>query len=321
MKKILLLTVLLLSSVTSAWSQTEVHLIINHRLGNNALSSSQTASNNLGDQFKIQRLDYYIAEITLYHDGGQETQVNDHYLLVKAVNEGHLRTDSLGVFSISQLDSIRFGIGVDGSRNHADISTYDPKHPLSYQSPSMHWGWSAGYRFVAIEGVAGPSMNQAWQLHGLGDNNYGYTTVVTSGNWNGNILSIAINGDYEKTLKNMNVDGSLIYHGSSSHAVTLLDNFKNEVFSAGSGSLETEDYQAINWQLYPNPSSGVIHVKIPEGEKAYHVEIRDLSGQLIERKEFSNTNSLELDLQQSGLYMVSLYQDNALVDTQRLIVQ
>ena len=194
MKKILLLIGLSIIS-HGLMAQSNVYFLLNHKLAGSPYSPNAMAANNLGDQFKIQRLDYYISEITLYHDAGQVTDITDHYILVKAGREYDLRLDSLGTYTISQLDSVRFGIGVDGGRNHSDISTYTPEHPLSFQSPSMHWGWTAGYRFVAIEGSTGASMNLGWQIHGLGDNNYGYVTVATNGVWNGSNLTIAIDAD------------------------------------------------------------------------------------------------------------------------------
>lgn len=306
--------------VSSAWAQTDVHLLINHKLGPAVYNSNTTASNNLGDQFKINRLDYYLAEIVLYHDGGQATAVTDHYILVKAGREGSIRLDSLGSFAITQLDSIRFGIGVDAGKNHSDISTYASGHPLSYQSPSMHWGWAAGYRFVAIEGVTGTSMNLGWQIHGLGDNNYGYTTIVTSGTWSGNQLTIAIDADYEKALKDIAVSGSLNYHGSSSHAVGLLNNFKTEVFSAGSGSIGLTETTEPNWSIYPNPSSGICQIDLRNYDADMHVEIRDVRGQLLQVLAVQN-KQLRIELESAGIYLVNLCQGSEILSTQKLIIQ
>lgn len=320
MKKIIFSMALCLGLSSAARAQADVHLLINHKLGSSTYSSNTTATNNLGDQFKINRLDYYLAEITLYHDGGQATAVTDHYILVKAGREGSLRLDSLGNFNITQLDSIRFGIGVDGGRNNSDISTYASGHPLSYQSPSMHWGWAAGYRFVAIEGVTGTSMGLGWQIHGLGNQNYGYTTVATSGNWNGSQLTIAIDADYEKALKDIAVSGSLNYHGSSGQAISLLDNFKSEVFSAGSGSVSLSEAEAPKWSVYPNPSSGICQIELGNQDTDMHIEIRDLRGQLVQLIPVQN-NQLSIELESAGIYLVNLCQGQEILDTQKLIIQ
>lgn len=36
----------------------------------------------------------------------------------------------------------------------------------------MHWGWEAGYRFIALEGKSGPYVNQELQFHCIGDEFY-----------------------------------------------------------------------------------------------------------------------------------------------------
>lgn len=320
MKKIIFSLAICFGLSSAAWSQTEVHLLINHKLGSASLNSRQTGSNDLGNQFQIQRLDYYLAEITLYHDGGQETKLNDHYILVKALNEGPIRIDSLGNYPITQLDSIRFGIGVDGSRNNSDIATYPSDHPLSFQSPSMHWGWAAGYRFVAAEGLTGSNMNLNWQVHALGNSNYGYATVVISGSLSGNDLTIALDADYEKAFAGILVDGSLNYHGTSNQAVGLLDNFKSQVFSAGSGSIGLMETTNLEWSLYPNPSNGLCQIEIPANESGISAEVRDLSGSLIKVIALESVKT-SIEIEEAGIYLLSLRKDQAVLSTQKLIIQ
>lgn len=320
MKKIILSMAICLGLTSAAWSQTEVHLLINHKISGASLNSRQTGSNDLGNQFQIQRLDYYLAEITLYHDGGQETNISDHYILVKALKEGPIRFDSLGNYAITQLDSIRFGIGVDGSRNNTDIATYPADHPLSFQSPSMHWGWAAGYRFVAVEGLTGSNMSLGWQVHALGNSNYGYATVITSGTQSGNDLTIALDADYEKAFSGILVDGSLNYHGTSNQAVSLLDNFKTAVFSAGSGAIGLSENAAIEWSLYPNPSNGICQIEIPANESGMSVEVRDLSGSLMKVMALENAKTT-IEMEAAGIYLLSLRKDQTVLSTQKLIIQ
>lgn len=319
MKKTILIAALCWLAYSPAFAQAEVHLLINHRLGSSTFDPNLATSNNLGDPFTIDRLDYYIAEITLYHDGGQETKVDNHYVLVKTAEELSLRTDSLGIFQITQLDSIRFGIGVDGDQNHQDISAFPPDHPLFHQNPSMHWGWAAGYRFVAIEGLAGAATNQVWQVHALGDNNYGFATVVTAGNWDANVLTIAIDGDYQKALKDIPVDGSLLYHGTSSSATSILNNFQTEVFSPGSGSLRLLENASLEWGIYPNPSNGQISLNLSQDLEGISVEIKDLSGRVIYWQDLGIEPSTSIEIKEAGVYLVSLYQGQQLIGTQRLI--
>ena len=56
----------------------------------------------------------------------------------------------MGPWDIEGVRGVKLHLGVDPAHNHADPSTYASDHPLSLQNPTMHWGWSAGYRFMAI---------------------------------------------------------------------------------------------------------------------------------------------------------------------------
>ncbi len=319
-KNILSIALALIFSL-SAGAQSEVHLLINHRLGANTYDANTTTSNNLGDQFNIKRLDYYLAEIVLYHDGGQVTPITDHYVLVKVGREGHVRLDSLGNHNITQLDSIRFGVGVDAGKNHSDISAYPSQHPLSFQSPSMHWGWSAGYRFVAIEGQTGSSMNLGWQIHGLGDNNYGYVTIPTAGSWSGSDLTIAIDGDYAEALRDIPVSGSLNYHGSSAQAVTLLSNFQNHVFSAGAGNVSLNQNSLAELKVYPNPSKGQVSIKSRGLGTNTILEVRDMQGRLVLSRPISKNGSTDLQIEAAGIYMVQLIEGSMPIAQERLVVK
>lgn len=297
----------------------DVYLRINHLLGSVKFDPNHTASNDLGDNFNVKRLDYYISEITLIHDGGQQTQVAGHYLLVKAMEQTN---DLLGSFNITTLEGIQFGIGVDPGVNHSDITLYTSGHPLSFQSPSMHWGWAAGYRFVAMEGKAGSAMNQSWELHALGDGNYGYASVNTAGTMDGNDLVVALDADYEQALKGIPVSGSLNYHGENQQAITIINNFKNSVFSEGNASIGIQENLLGLLEITPNPSSGRIYLQLAEGvNNNSTISIRDLTGRLIMERSFNSYPAMEVDIAHKGLYIVSLHEDGVLRGSSKLIIQ
>ena len=176
MKRIALLFAIAFSSIT--FGQTNVYFSIEHKLGNQPFAFQTAATNNLGNQFDVKRLQYYISSIELVHDGGTVTPVVDKYMLVNANDSTY---ESLGSFNITNLEAIRFGIGVDASKNNLNPATYPANHPLAPKSPSMHWGWAAGYRFVAFEGKAGSSLSQIVELHALDNSNYFIQTVPTNG--------------------------------------------------------------------------------------------------------------------------------------------
>lgn len=317
MKKLYLFSALVFL-VSTSFGQSNVYLKINHKLGASNFQFSTPASNNNNVQFNVERLQYYVDEIKLVHDGGMETAVPNTWLLVDA---GTTVNEMLGSFSINTLEGIKFGIGVESAYNHLDPSSYASSHPLAPQFPSMHWGWSAGYRFVAMEGKSGSNFNQTYEIHALEDQNYFTTSISTAGTMNGSDLIIELDADYEEALRNIDVSTGVINHGGNGEAVTLLQNFRDHVFSASgvSTSLEDEMANASEAGLYPNPAvaNQPIHIS---GTSIGEVEIvvSDLSGKVLAN--IPATGIAEVSIQTPGIYMVSIFDQGKRVSSQKLIV-
>ncbi len=317
--KILLIAMLVLG--LSSYAQQNVYLKINHKLGANTFAYNQSASNNLNNQFNYTRVEYYISKIVLIHDGGQRTPVTDSYILVKA--NTNLNTQ-LGNFSINSLEAIEFGIGVDTSNNHADITTFPSGHALSFQNPSMHWGWAAGYRFVALEGITGSGMNQSWQLHALGDKNYNLATINTAGHSSGSDLIISLDADYEKAVKNITINPNLNYHGEDQQAPTVLGNFQTEVFTAGTAIIGMEELESAPiFTLFPNPSSGRVTLTLETHiAKNTQLQVVSTTGEIIQNLQPIAGDEVELIMAKPGLYFIRLSNTaQGLMYTQKLLVR
>ncbi len=318
MKKITsLLTILAFAGMAHA--QQDVHFKINHKLGAQNFAMNTTATNDLGNSFQFTRIDYYVSQIRLYFDGGQDTLLSDTYVLVKGDQPTN---ELLGNFNFSALEKVEFSIGVDNAANHSDPSARPSGHPLSFQSPSMHWGWAAGYRFAALEGQTGASMNQTWQLHALGDKNYGFATVTTAGVQSGNDLIIDIDGDYTKAFAGVTVDANLNYHGEDLQAPSVLQNFQNLVFTEASGGIGIEELQNISMKLSPNPTSSKINLVLENAElKDAQVIVTDMLGRTVFEGGFSTQSKAEISFERKGMYLVSLKLEGQVVETQKVIVQ
>ena len=169
MKRLFILLTLLNYGFLQILAQNEVVFNIHQKMGEQSFQFNVPVKNNLGNDFEFTRLQYYISEISIIHDGGQKTDVEDFWLLVSADQDV---SASLGVFNIEEVEAIHFYIGVDPGHNHANPADYPTGHPLAPQNPSMHWGWASGYRFIALEGKGSENLNQVVQLHGLWDDNY-----------------------------------------------------------------------------------------------------------------------------------------------------
>jgi hypothetical protein len=284
MRSILTLSLL----ISSIWlnAQVNVQLSIVHHLNNVEFNLNQEASNNLDEVFSLDRVEYYISDVVLVDAGGVETPVSNHWILVDA---SELTLDDLGVFDVSEVDRIRFSVGVGPDVNNLDPASYPSDHPLAPQFPSMHWGWAAGYRFVAMEGNSGEMMSQLFQVHALGNANYFETEVDVTSEMVGSDLVVEIYANYAKAIEDISVEAGMIVHGDYGEAITLLQNFRDYVFSGSevvSPPISTgiDLTSGFEISLYPNPTlNNSIQIDLGSNQmEDLTLEIYDMTGRLLD---------------------------------------
>lgn len=320
MKKLNIFIAAVLIACTAS-AQKTVNLQINHKLGTDSFALNKEAKNNIGTSFNVSRLEYYISEISIVHDRGTETKIKDFWILENAANS---KKHSLGQLNITSVDSIKFSIGVNKEVNHADPSQYALGHPLAPKSPSMHWGWASGYRFVAIEGKAGLDLNKHYEIHAIGDQYYYNQSIpVTASDDNGDLL-IELNADYELALKNIDVSKNVITHGDFDEAVDLLQNFWTDVFSSNSGAkntLKTSELEIQGLSVYPNPSvDGQVHFDFEKGSNVSNIQLFSLQGKLLSEYMVSGATELSLQLS-SGMYIARISGANGQYINKKLVIQ
>jgi len=307
----------------SAYSQSDVYLKINHLLGTSPFAFNTTVSNNLGDNFDVSRMEYYISSISITHDGGTVTNIPNTWILANAsspVNE------LLGNYNITTIESVSFSIGVETPTNHNDPSLLAASSPLSPKSPSMHWGWSPGYRFVAMEGMAGfTTPNQVFELHGLGDANYYDQTILTSGSSDVNGLIIELNADYEQAVKSINVASGIISHGEINEAKNMLKNFRDNVFTTVESSVAVDEIIKgdNHFKMYPNPKQNgeALTFKYDGNLVNPTIEVVDLSGRIIAIQKLDNSHQLVFNGLDKGVYFVNLKSiSGEVTNTEKLII-
>lgn len=323
MKRIILFVLVLgaLSFQTNA--QSNVILNINHKLGDADFAMNQAAKNNMDHDFKVTRLEYYISEISLIHDGENETLIEDLWILV---NAGRKTEVDLGEYDIVNLEKLRLHIGVDPEHNHLDPSSYPNSHPLAPRAPSMHWGWTAGYRFVALEGHGGESLNQLVQLHGLGDNNYFTTEIELDASAEDNVLSIQLDADYTRALENISVNSGVIVHGDNFEAKQCLENFRDFVFSPSGTTSTTIDFSEVSeFNIFPNPvANGISTLKLDlkESGNKYDLTITSVNGkQLQSLQGVLDGQTLDFSNQTAGMYFVNLIKEGQTIITKKVFVK
>ena len=305
----------------AAIAQQEVVLRFDHMVDNEPLVlKAEYTEPGQGYDFSITRLQYYVAEIEITHDGGQKTMIENTWLLVTAPEE----TDfDLGSHNINSVEAISYWVGVDPDHNHLDPTQYETGHPLAPKNPPMHWGWAAGYRFVCLEGKTGMNLILTYQIHALGDDNYFQVKLETGGYMEEGKLVIPLLADYMGMYRDIDISDGTIEHGEEGYAITLLENFSDNVYSAVyfTDVVENEFEGAFN--IGPNPATNGLskaRLQLPSGND-YSLKVMDLNGRMIQNHKLIGGNHiLNLEPGQAGVYFVQLSQNGSPVVTEKLIV-
>lgn len=313
----------LFAFIVLGWSihaQNNVQLNIHHKLADADFAFNEGAKNNMDHDFNVSRLQYYISGISLLHDGGTETAIDNLHVLVNASQPTEV---DLGDLDVTEVEAIHFYIGVAPDFNHLDPASYPMGHPLAPSFPSMHWGWAAGYRFVAIEGKGGSSYNQLYQLHGLGDGNYFKTEVALDLSAENGEVIINLDGDYTRVLEDISVNSGVIVHGEYGAAKKALENFRDYVFSPSGVASSTIDFSEVtDFSVFPNPTAnGTATVSVSATEDlSYMVSVTDILGRQVQHFENVRSNNATLiEVAQPGLYIVNLIKNGEAVITQKLV--
>ena len=265
MKKIILLTFLTLINYSIKGQNKEIVVEINHLYDGEVLNFDSTyiVGNNIPIRFD--RIEYYIHLNSLISNQNIATDLIDKYILVNA-NQNNYNIGEIELLD-DDLISLNFNIGVEYNLNHADPTLQDSGHPLAPQFPSMHWGWAAGYRFAALEGMIDKNqdsvMETVFQYHPVDDSYYSDTITCNGIIENENNVTIFINANYDRLIENIGTDEGGVYHGIHEENGLLMDNFsRNNVFTVPENLNLKETY--ISNAVFPNPFSNTIQLNLNE---------------------------------------------------------
>lgn len=315
--------VVLLFGTLSINAQVNTNIRIYHKLGTQLFQMNSTTQNNLAQDYKITRLQYYMTKFSVVHDGGQITPISDDTVALISATDGMFSSIELGTLNISNVEAVKFHIGVHSPINNEDPGLLPSSHPLAPKSPSMHWGWASGYRFLVYEGVGGNNFSQTFQMHGLGNNNYFETTVNAVGAMVGGDLVISIDADYTRGVENIDVSSGVIAHGIDGADLTALENFRDFVFSQSSETVAVNVLNDnIKWDVFPNPSvNGKINVSVDSESGIDEVLITNLIGKEVARLSLTKVNNIEIRIPNSGVYIVQLLTNSKVVSAKKVLIQ
>jgi hypothetical protein len=319
MKRILLSLILLTFLTGTSFSQNNIELNFIHEFEGQEFNLADPYAVTADYDLNITRLQYYISEIEVTHDGGQVTAIENTWLLVNASEDSSY---DLGSYDITTVESVGFWIGVDAAHNHLDPASYESDHPLAYiLPPSMHWGWAAGYRFVALEGKTGSSMLITYEIHALGDGNYTEVDVATGAIQDGSTLAINLGANYNGLFNGLNVSGGVINHGETGVGVTLIDNMSTDVFYAMDGTNSVSELDKLSMKVTPNPSNGISTVWLSERtSQPTAITVYDLAGKVISSENLRiGSITANLDIQDPGMYIIQVSENQGVAESIRWI--
>lgn len=313
-----------------------LELEIIHKLNREDFAYDMRGITNLNQQFEVKRLEYYLSEITVVHDGGQESSIDSLWVLVNADNP--TSTIDLSEINTDSIEGVKMHVGVSPDVNNEDPSLWPSAHPLAHKNPSMHWGWLAGYRFVAMEGTA--VLAPDYQVHALGNDNYFQTSFEPNVSVDGMNTTMSVYADYSKALYDVDLSGGVITHGEEDEAIVVLENFRDRVFtpieptdsvpsSGGNGgpSDTTNSIQNISslsgLSLFPNPSNtGQVTLRSVSNNTKLSVDVFDLTGKSAGVNYTRvNSNEMNLSFDTPGVYLIRMTDNSSgQQKTQRILI-
>lgn len=150
-----------------------------YKAANFAFNTEYTNSN--GEKVKVTTAKYIVSNIVLTKTDGSTFVYpkNDSYFIV---DESNLESTELVLNNVPVADykSIKFGIGVDQERWQQGVEAQG-NFWAEAQAADMEWGWTAGYKYVNLEGTFTTPSNATasqFQAHtGRSAENYNYTEI------------------------------------------------------------------------------------------------------------------------------------------------
>ncbi len=286
---------------TSFTQTKEVNIIFKHSVNGEPLKLNETLFPIWnGKTIILSRAEFYLSKFNLAGKDGSEVAFPENYMLINA--EGKQSKHLLGLIdNTMDLKTLSFYIGVDKDKNHLDPTTYPEDHPLALKEPSMHWGWSGGYRFMAIEGQVDLDNDGKpetdLQYHNLGDDLYKQAIISIEADESSSSIELTIVLDYAKLFDKLTMIGNNIVHGSSTKNATMLTNattggfFKQEILSS------TNDVENKSYFQIASTNQNII-VNFDNEMSNAILNVYDISGKMIYTKTVTGN---ELQIEKSTL--------------------
>lgn len=256
---------------------------------------------------EFDRMEFYLHINNLVTSTDESIELEDSYLLVNPNQSEY----SIGQHPVSNIHSLLFHIGVAPEVNHNDPSLLPSNHPLSPQDPSMHWGWAAGYRFIAVEGMIDKNLDgileAVIQYHAVDDAYYSSISISNASIETESSITFHLDINYEKMFEDINTSDAGVFHGSHPQNQSLIDNIANNNVFSVTENLNINEETFSN-SFYPNPFTDHISLNLSNNSQVY---LHSVQGKLIKNYNLERglhlIHSLGL---KNGIYILTIKNDS-----------
>ena len=319
--------ILLTYFFTSGFSQKNLFITIEPQFNGVDLQMNTQYTAADGKVLKLDHFDYYISNIIITHDGGQTTSVETPVFLVEPQN--HVLY--LGYRNWNDIEKINFLVGVPKPMNTqngaeaADISTYPETNPLSFQSPSMYWGWQAGYMHMIIGGNSDGNNDgnpeSYFEIHNLGNNNQQEVEMnIIETNTSSEQIDLNIICNVNRWVESIPLSTVGVLHGENGVNETILQNVLSKTVFTQSATATIQDINPLVFNCFGKKNGLDINWENLENGKS--IKLIDQTGKVQKSAEKETASgSLSWDNLSSGFYFVELLNTtNQIVVSKKVMV-
>lgn len=316
MKNLLTLVFLVLGAIV--FGQKNVFVTISPKFSGSDLALGTDYTSMNGVVLNLDHFDYYISNVHIIHDGGLDLDLSDTIFLVEPQN--HILY--LGFRDVTTIEQLNFSIGVPSNINTSagaqaiDISVYPHGHPLSFQEPSMYWGWTAGYMHMIIGGLADSNndgiADAIFELHNLGNENFKNIQLpVIQTNASNDLINIALNCNVDYWIKDIAIESVGIMHGSTGPNMETMNNVNDEPVFTQPSTASAQQLANAKGTMYAVQESTTVHVYWSDINNTSSYVVTDMNGKQIEvGAAEGNKGSISLTELTSGIYFFHLLNES-----------
>jgi len=323
MKSIFLSLSILILIGQDSIAQKNYKLNINHLMNGNKFIFKQNNNNWENVNYNVTRLQYYLSYFTFVTESNQRTPKRDIVLLANANTDNYdLATLNLD----SKVKEIEFYFGLDSLTNHSDPSLYPVGSPLGFQDPEMNWGWSAGYRFLAVEGVfdydKDGSPERGFEYHMVSDRYYTKLSLPVNEfiDNSGNII-LSINFNVNKLFQTLKFSQKAILHGSGSQCDIIHGNINSGLVFTPNLTNENNELSTNNYfNIKQNLASDKISIQY-DFKQPSNLEIYLMNGQLIaNRINLIDSGVIDIQLNSGMQYVVVAKRNGVIIGSKKCVL-